>query len=49
MKKSKDIIDKIDAALAKHYGFSELEVDYITNYEIKYRIGVSDVEDSVTE
>lgn len=49
MKKSKDIIDKIDAALAKHYGFSDVEVDYITNYEIKYRMGVSDIEDSVTE
>lgn len=49
MKKSKDIIDKIDEALAKHYGFSEAELDYIINYEIKYRMGVSDVEESTVE
>ena len=49
MKKSKDIIDEIDAALAKHYGFSQVELDYIINYEIKYRVGVSDVEDSENE
>ncbi len=45
MKKSKDIIDKIDAALAKHYGFTDEELEYIINYEIKYRIGVVDVDD----
>ena len=44
MKKSKDLIDEIDKALAEHYGFSELELDFILNYEIKYRIGVQDVE-----
>lgn len=49
MKKSKDIIDKIDATLAKHYGFSQVELDYIMNYEIKYRIGVSDIEDTQME
>ena len=49
MKKSKDIIDKIDAALARHYGFSEEELDYIVNYEIKYRMGVVDVEEGEAE
>ena len=42
MKKSKGIIDEIDRALAEHYGFSEEELDWIVNYEIKYRIGVQD-------
>lgn len=45
MKKSKDIIDEIDKALAEHYGFSNLELDFIINYEIKYRIGVQDIEE----
>lgn len=39
MKKSKPIIDEIDKALAKHYGFTEEELDFIINYDIKYRMG----------
>lgn len=42
MKKSKDIIDMIDRTLGKHYGLSDLELDYIMNYEIKYRTGLQD-------
>ncbi len=38
-KLSKPIIDEIDAELAKHYGFSEEELDFIINYDIKYRMG----------
>jgi len=37
--KSKAIIDEIDRVLAKHYGFTEEELDYIINYDIKYRMG----------
>lgn len=37
--KSKSIIDKIDAILAQHYGFTEEELDFIINYDIKYRMG----------
>ena len=37
---SKKIIDKLDAVLAKHYGFTEEELDFVINYEIKYRLGV---------
>jgi hypothetical protein len=37
--KSKSIIDEIDKVLAKHYGFTEEELDYIINYDIKYRMG----------
>lgn len=38
-KKSKTIIDEIDKILAKHYGFTEEELDFIINYDIKYRMG----------
>ena len=36
---SKTIIDKIDTRLAKHYDFTEEELDFIINYDIKYRMG----------
>lgn len=36
---SKEIIDQIDKVLAKHYQFTEQELDYIINYDIKYRMG----------
>ena len=38
-KHSKSIVDEIDKVLAKHYGFSEEELDFIINYDIKYRMG----------
>lgn len=38
-KHSKPIIDEIDTVLAKHYGFTEEELDFIVNYDIKYRMG----------
>ena len=38
-RESKPIIDKIDRALAAHYGFSDEETDFIINYDIKYRMG----------
>jgi len=37
--KAKTIIDEIDKVLAKHYGFAEEELDFIINYDIKYRMG----------
>ena len=36
---SKAIIDKIDRVLAHHYGFTDEELDFIINYDIKYRMG----------
>ncbi len=36
---SKPIIDEIDTALAAHYGFNDEELDFIVNYDIKYRLG----------
>ena len=37
--KSKPIIDGIDRVLAKHYDFTDEELDFIINYDIKYRMG----------
>ncbi len=39
VKPVKPIIDEIDKELAKFYGFSEEELDYILNFDIKYRMG----------
>lgn len=36
---SKPIIDEIDRVLARHYGFTDEELDFIINYDIKYRMG----------
>ncbi len=36
---SKPILDKIDTVLAGHYGFTAEELDFILNYDIKYRLG----------
>ncbi len=36
---SKPIMDQIDRVLAKHYGFTDEELDFIINYDIKYRMG----------
>lgn len=38
-KLSKPVIDEIDTVLAKHYGFTAEELDFILNYDIKYRLG----------
>jgi len=36
---SKPILDEIDTVLAGHYGFTVEELDFILNYDIKYRLG----------
>lgn len=36
---AKPILDEIDAVLAEHYGFTPEELDFILNYDIKYRLG----------
>jgi hypothetical protein len=41
----KPIIDVVDRVLAKHYGFTEEELDFIINYDIKYRMGQDADED----
>jgi hypothetical protein len=42
---SKPIIDEIDRMLAKHYGFTDEELDFIINYDIKYRMGLNNAEE----
>jgi len=37
----KDIIDKIDKILAVHYNITQEELDFIINYDIKYRMGLN--------
>ena len=37
---SKPIIDEIDRVLAQHYDFTDEELDFIINYDIKYRMGL---------
>ena len=39
LKLSKPIIDQIDCLLAQHYDFTHEELDFIINYDIKYRMG----------
>jgi hypothetical protein len=38
-RESKHVADRIDHVLANHYGFTEEELDFIINYDIKYRMG----------
>ena len=35
----KPVLDEVDRLLARHYKFTELELDFIINYDIKYRMG----------
>jgi len=44
-RQSKHIIDEIDRVLAQHYGFTEEELDFIINYDIKYRMGKNSEEE----
>src|SRR6266487_4503125 len=46
---SKPIMDEIDRVLAKHYGFTDEELDFIINYDIKYRLGRESGEDDIHE
>jgi hypothetical protein len=36
---NKPVFDEIDSVLAGHYGFTAEELDFILNYDIKYRLG----------
>ena len=46
--RSKAIIDSIDHLLARHYGFAEEQLDFIINYDVKYRMGQEDENDDST-
>ncbi len=40
------VINQIDSKLAEYYGFTEEELDFIINYDIKYRMGKELVEEA---
>ena len=42
---SKPVVDNIDSLLAQHYSFTSEELDFIINYDIKYRMGEELFED----
>jgi hypothetical protein len=42
---SKPVIDRIDRVLAALYGFTDEEVDFLINHEIKYRLGTDSEEE----
>jgi len=40
----KPMINEIDCVLARHYGPTDEDLDFIINYDIKYRMGDTDAE-----
>lgn len=44
--RSKELLDEIERALSTHFGFNPEELDYVLNYDIKYRIGQDDGDDA---
>ena len=42
---TKDLVNEVDSVLAKHYGFTEEELDFIINYDVKYRTGLENQAD----
>lgn len=42
---AKTFVDKIDKILAKYYGFSEEELTFILNYDLRFRMGKEGIED----
>lgn len=42
--RAKELIDEIDRILARRYGFTDEELEYIQNYDLKYRMGRTGVE-----
>jgi hypothetical protein len=41
---SKAVIDEIDTALAPHFDFTDEELDFIINFDYKYRLGQGETE-----
>lgn len=42
--RSKPLVDELDRVLALHYGFDAEELDFIINYDIKYRLADDEAE-----
>ncbi len=49
IRNSKSIINQIDTVLASHYQFTEQELDFVVNYDIKNRMGKSLFGETVDE
>jgi len=43
-RKSKQVIDSIDVALAKHFQWSDEQLDFVVNFDIKFRVSESEEE-----
>jgi hypothetical protein len=41
-KNGKSVIDEIDDILGQYYEMTELETDFIKNFDIKFRVGSSE-------
>ena len=39
--RSKSILDQIDVVLSEAIGMTQVELDFVINYDIKYRMGLS--------
>lgn len=48
-RKSKHLIDNLDTSLAKVYGFTETETDFLIHYDEKFRMGTHDDEEEDEE
>jgi hypothetical protein len=35
-------MDQIDVALAEHFGLSANDLDYVLNYDVRFRLGAED-------
>ncbi len=44
-KNSKKLIDEFDVEFGKYVGLGEDEIDFLINYDIKYRMGGADEEE----
>jgi hypothetical protein len=44
--RSKEIIGELDRILAVEYGFTVEELDFVQNFDAKYRLGQDEPEDS---
>jgi hypothetical protein len=43
--KSRPILNEIDGLFARHFGFTAEELDFVRNYEVKYRLGQDETEE----
>ena len=46
MSLAKSILDKIDQYIGPKYGLSSPQIDYITNYDVRFRMGADEVDKS---